>query len=109
MSVSSLFDNALHTVMRDFPLHEHQLYALPRSVKTKLMMSVTKRGIFSERNMASVRIIICPVVKLTSQVYTYRRSPLLVKHKLIYTHYYDCRLDKTVCYQVSSQYDVSLM
>ncbi|XP_064397006.1 protein AMN1 homolog [Halichondria panicea] len=54
MSVSSLFDNALHTVMRDFPLHEHQLYALPRSVKTKLMMSVTKRGIFSERNMASL-------------------------------------------------------
>lgn len=54
MVVCSLFDCALHAVMRDFTLHERQIYAAPRNVKTKLVKSVTKRGLFDERNMTLV-------------------------------------------------------
>ena len=54
MAVSSLFDNALHAVMRDFSLHEHLLSRVPRGVKTRLLKSVTKRGLLSEQNLTIV-------------------------------------------------------
>lgn len=54
MSISSLFDAALHVVLNSFQLFEYDLRYLPANVKTKVAQRMGKRGYLNDRNAALV-------------------------------------------------------